>query len=274
MYKSFTYLENNVVKYTDSLVKDISITLKPGIYHIAHNHDWHNPDLVLKQSDDKETVKSFTFSDKEKLTKLIDAFFDKDKVEKIKNLGYNHKAGILLSGREGTGKTSIIKEYTNKIATKHQGLVFIIDEHSDKLIDCWSFIENIRKGQSNPIVIVFDEFEQYLGDGNEALIKSILDGNRSIDDCLFFAATNYLEKIPKPLSNRPSRFKYSFIIEGMQNTDEILNILSNILINNTNLEEIAKNLKGKTIDEIKQFCLDKILDLETMEFNQQIGFKK
>ena len=113
--------------------------------------------------------------------------------------------------------------------------------------------------------------------GNEAFLKTVIDGNMSISNCIFFAATNYLDKIPKAMTERPSRFKYCFKIEGVQTKADILNIITPILIDiipKEDLNTICEELKGNTLDYIKQYCFDKLMDIKHLSINKkEIGFK-
>ena len=197
----------------------------------------------------------------------------------MKSLCFNHKTGVLLEGKAGTGKSTIIKHYVNNIVNEQGGIVFYISTPS-VVAECWSFIHKIRAIQNNPIVVIFEEIDMFVGDSNsknfEGYLKSAFDGNLSIDNCLIFGSTNYIDRIPNALKNRPSRFKYVLTIEGIQCENEVWQILENMigdLFTELEITEFAKDLVGKTLDEIKQFALDKIMDLETYKkTTSSIGF--
>ena len=145
--------------------------------------------------------------------------------------------------------------------------------------ECWEFLTKIRKIQKNPIIVIFEEFDNFLGSNNSNVgpLKTMFDGNLSIDNCLILATTNNLEKIPDALKLRPSRFKYVLNIEGIQSVDEVFSLLNNMisdLFTKEELEDFAEGLKGSTLDYIKQFAIDKIMDLTTFENkrNKKIGF--
>jgi SpoVK/Ycf46/Vps4 family AAA+-type ATPase len=209
----------------------------------------------------------------------LNVFFDKNVVSTVKKIGFYHKVGILLYGKEGTGKSSIMKHYYNRAIAEQNAIVFNVLTANSYLRNVWDFIKQIRTVQNNPIVVIFDEFDEFIKDpsaNNEGFLKTILDGNMSIDNCIFMASTNYLERIPEALKNRPSRFKYTVDVEGIQNKESVHKIIKPILsniFNETEIEVFSDELKGKTLDQIKQFCLDKIMDLETYQSSKKtIGF--
>ena len=173
---------------------------------------------------------------------------------------------MLLEGKEGTGKTTILKYYYNEAVRNHNAIVFYVDNTHYSLVNlCWEFIEKIRKIQDNPIIVVFEECDVMITDGQcEATLKMILDGNKSIDNCIFLATTNYIDKIPDALKKRKSRFKYCLNIGGLEDITIIIGIMTFMLSGINTDDEIkvlAKDLKGNTLDEVKQFCMDKIMDL-------------
>ena len=275
--KSFNYLEDGSVTFsTLDTIKTIK-SLDKGSYKL----DWVDyPQYIVtvkKEDNNIEPPRIHTFPYKQKIDELLDSFFNKDVVDIINNKwGFCHKVGLLFYGKEGCGKTSIMKYYYNVIIDQHDGLVFHIN-NVKYLTNIWQFVMSVRKIQNNPIVILFDEFDAFM-DEREARMKSILDGLDSVNNCIFFAATNYLTKIPHALRNRPSRFKYVLDIEGIQSSKDVLDIIAPLLhheFNSTEINSFSEKLKGESIDSIKQFCLDKIMKLDSEIVNKnRIGFQK
>lgn len=274
-YKSFAYLENGDIIFTQYETVKSSSKLDAGSYKIDYV-EYPDNKVILKVDSSFETPKTHNFSDKDKIDNLFGSFFNKSILKKVESLGFCHKIGILLHGMEGTGKSTIIKYYCSKAIKENNAIVFHIIYHGGKISACWDFIQNIRRIQDNPIIIVFDEFDQQM-DENEAFLKTVIDGNMSISNCVFFAATNYLDKIPKAMSERPSRFKYSLKIEGIQVREDIEAIIKPILgdcLSENEIDIIYNELKGCTLDHIKQYCLDKLMDLTNYRNTKpSIGFK-
>jgi len=114
--KSFHYLENGQIQF--SLFDTIKSTKKldSGFHNISYNSDERR--IILTQLKSIEPIKIHEFPDKDKLDSLFEAFFDSTIYSKVSSLGFLHKVGVLLYGKEGTGKSTIIKYYANNILTQ------------------------------------------------------------------------------------------------------------------------------------------------------------
>lgn len=274
-FKSFNYLENGEVTYSIMDTIKTEKILDPGFYNISWV-DYPKYIVEMHVLKVKEFNNSVTFPDKLKLDSWFDAFFEKPIKEKIETCGFLHKTGILLYGKEGTGKSTIIVNYCGKAIAEQKALVFYIN---DKYFPhkCWDFLLKIRKIQDNPIIIVFEEIDALIYEKHESFLKSALDGNLSIQNSIVFATTNYIDRIPTALKDRPSRFKFSLNIESLQDHETICSILKTTIgdiLNEKEIEDFAKELNGSTLDHIKQFCLDKIMNLEsTKKKVKTIGYK-
>ena len=276
-FKSFNYQEDGTISFSILATKFSTSLLTPGIYDLKTIYNYTSLITKLQESNITEDFElNIPQKKKKKIQTIYDTFYCKENKTKINNLGYNHKTGILLYGKQGTGKTSILKKYFKKAVEEQNAIVFNITS-LEYFGSNWEFIKGIRKIQDNPIIIFMDEFEDIFEKyKSEDLVKRAMDGFDSIDNCFFMLTTNYIDKIPDTIKNRPSRVKYSIEIEGIQ--EEIL--ISNFLresfekINFTyDFSKNIKDLKGSTIDDLKQFVIDKILDIETLNNkSKKIGF--
>lgn len=273
--KSFYYLENGEITYTFFDTIKSSKKIDSGSYFLEYL-DYPENRVKIEMDTDKEFSDRCIFKHKSQIDLLFDSFFNKKVVKKQEELRLIHKVGILLYGNEGTGKTSILKHYSKKLIEEQNAVVFIL-KNPDNIDKIWPFIQQIRKIQTNPIVIFADEFEQYIKDEkNQNYWKMLLDGKLSINNSIFLSATNYLENIPNTIKNRPSRFKYVLNIDNIENQDEIYEIIYTMLFplyTENDIIDFSINLKGKTLDEIKTFCNDKIMNIEAYyKIKKKIGF--
>lgn len=273
--KSFSYLEDGSIYFsTLKILKTVNV-LDRGIYRIYADDSNGNLEIKIQEKKIDEVKTLPSFPKKEYLDAIIENFFD----EEVKKYLIESKTplnfGFLLHGKEGTGKTSIIFHYLKKIVEENSGIAFILDSFNceEYISNIWDFISKIRKIQNNPIIIFLDECEE-LFKNREATIKTILDGSDSIDNVLLFASTNYLSVIPNSIKNRPSRIKYSIEIGVVKEIEVVRDIIMQIMpeISEDELIDLSKKLKDKTVDEIKQRCVDIIMNLDHFK-TESIGFK-
>jgi len=274
--KSFHYYENNEIGFSSLDTVKSTKTLEAGVYDISY---LEHPDnrVLVELNTNIEKPKEHNYPDRDKIELLLKTFFNKDVKKEISSLGFYHKVGILLYGDEGTGKSTIIKKLYSEYIESNNVLVFHINSQNYKIKDCWEFISKVRAIQDNPIVIVFEEMDVLIKQDLESRLKMMLDGNLSIDNCIVFGTTNYISMIPDAIKNRPSRFKYCIKIEGIQSEDDVYKILYamiNKLHSENEIIEFSKELKGKTLDTIKQFAIDKIMNIDSYNISKdkKLGF--
>lgn len=273
-FKSFHYLENGDISFSQLDTLKTEKKLERGVYNLSYA-PYPQDKILLSLNKDLETTKIHSFPDRDRLDNLFNSFFDKKIQIKMNKLGFNHKVGVLLYGKEGTGKSTIVKHYYNSAIESHNAIVFNVAT-DDYISNCWKFISEIRKIQDNPIIVVLEEIDGLIKN-YEATLKTLLDGNLSIDNCIFFGTTNYIDVIPAALKDRPSRFKYVLNVEGVHGFNDIYPIVNNMLgdiFGNEDVSKFCSDLKGHTLDSIKQFCVDKIMDIKTYSHkkNGVIGF--
>lgn len=272
--KSFHYLENGEV--TTSILGTIKSqsTLDPGSYSI--NWDFQNRKPVFFKIDQGEEIEYSVSSEHEFLNTVLKSFFDKKISDKLKTLGLYNKVGILLHGKEGTGKTSLIKYYCKKLSKEQGAICITMLESGPDFQNTVDFVRKIRDVQKNPIILIFEEFEMFLS-YNLGKVKLLLDGMLSIENSIIFATTNEIKEVPAALKDRKSRFKYTMEIGGIDDTSIISDICTNLLgdiLSKGAIKELSASLVGNTLDEIKQKCIDIIMNIESYKPKERrrVGF--
>jgi SpoVK/Ycf46/Vps4 family AAA+-type ATPase len=277
MINAVVQFSDNKIAINEQSTKYVGDKFNPGYYScwIDSNGNFHISQEFLKEEHTPYNTRS-----NRKILKTVESFFAPGVRAEINQLGFIHKLGILTHGRQGTGKTSLLNYIATSLMEKADAIIFICNDQST-LGGGIRLANMVREIQDNPIVFVADEFDQYAAKA-EAAMKIFLDGSNSIDNMLFLAATNYIEKIPKTLSDRPSRFKVVEEISGIEDKKLIRRIITDIssridpgLFTADEVEEVVKVNTNLTMDEIKHICLDKATNnyLPKAVAKNKIGFK-
>ncbi len=122
--------------------------------------------------------------------------------EKFRALGLVHKRGALLHGNPGSGKTASIILLCREMVER--GGIVILAGKSPKGLG--SALQTLRSVEPDrPLVCVLEDVEEMLNYDETALL-SLLDGEDQVDGVVFLATTNHIEKMPRRIMDRPSRF--------------------------------------------------------------------
>ena len=275
-----------VIKYTDNKVLlndaevfEISKKLFSGVYDIEFDHNGSFKNFKFIQ-----IPKEFPLMPSTELGNIQDymeKFFSKEYEELCEKAKILLKSGILLFGHAGIGKSNYINYLINKCVKEKEACIFNIDSNP-KLFTIVEKLKELRDIQDNLFVVVLEEMDELFDKGysTEACLKNLMDGINSIENCLFLASTNYIEKIPKSLTERPSRFKKVLEIKPTEDLEELKKWLETTyksFIGNLSREE-CEHLHdlciNKTIDEIKHILIDYKMGIKNVEKTKKLGFKK
>lgn len=146
---------------------------------------------------------------KEELVKFLDNFIHSKDIYKKNQITY--KTGILLYGPPGTGKTSFIKAIAtylnyNILMLNENGYINYHAIYPNSIIvieDIDKILENNTKEKEEDITITSSDIS--LKNNTLHKLMQILDGLTSINDIIFIATTNHIEKLPPELI-RDGRF--------------------------------------------------------------------
>lgn len=186
----------------------------------------------------------------DEVIKLVERFWDSEKNYKEGNEfvvgGATYKAGVMIYGPAGSGKSSTIK-IVSKQLVERGGIVFyssLAPEVTLSFLTDFSRIEKNRK-----CIVIFEDIDSLIDRFGESGFLEMLDSAKSIDNVLFIATTNYPEKLDPRIYNRPGRFSHVVKI-GLPTAEARRAFLKATLKNHRDVDYIVSNTEKFTIDHL------------------------
>lgn len=194
-------MEHRLVKMQEGVfvamqVQEGGYTLEPGIYHTGRVDD--GPYFQIVKPSTERAVQDGTLTGM--LVADMRAFIAKR--DKFRALQFPHKRGYLLHGAPGCGKTSLLRLLSEEFAKLGGVVLFVRDGYIRHHYEA----ARIHTKADSPILFIYEDVDNvsHQTSSEESLID-FLDGAQGLDNVLFVGTTNYLEKVPPRLRNRPSR---------------------------------------------------------------------
>lgn len=230
-----------------------------GVYNLRNSPDrgfylfkkeLHLDELLMLTSDpEREVISS------------IEQFWKKK--DKFKEYGFIYKRGLLLYGPPGTGKTCLVNIISNRMIQEHDGVVFVIQNGNDLELYARFIPEIFRTIEPNrPILTIIEDIDCFCtGGSNETELINILDGIEQMDNVVYLATTNYTERLPARLLNRPNRFDRRIKV-GFPEADVRLAYLK-MKMKKDDIEKIEKSKKDLNywVSKTKGFTLSHLGEL-------------
>ena len=119
--------------------------------------------------------------------------------ERYREHGLLYKRSVGLYGPPGGGKTAKLMQLARRIIAK-DGLVILFNDETNEGLEMLRKIEPKRR-----VICIMEDLDEIIR-GWERRVLSLLDGEAQVDGIVFMATTNYYDKLPVTLVNRPSRF--------------------------------------------------------------------
>ncbi len=112
-----------------------------------------------------------------------------------------YKRGILLYGPPGSGKSVTIRRLAEELEAA--GGVVILATAPGVIIQALVAIRQIEP--ERPLIVVYEDLDGLIRHWEEPIL-SVLDGQHQVGNVVSIATTNYMDKLPARLTQRPSRF--------------------------------------------------------------------
>lgn len=221
-------------------------SLPAGIYNTGSNMQSSYLETVEFKTD---TLIPLSDDPSSEVMDHIKDFWTKE--SKFREFGFTYKRGILLYGPPGGGKSSTIFQLSAEFV-RENGIVLLVDYPGD-CAGCLNMIKNLEPGRK--IIVIMEDIDtiiQYYGDRK---LTHLLDGGADVDGVVFVATTNYPERLPARLLNRPSRFdivKYIGMPSEAARRDYINALINNLVVDT---EQLVMATEGLGIAQIKEVIL-------------------
>lgn len=193
--------------------------LEPGLYEFIYRKSDLMGDLMsLKPMNVvTDTLLVLPGSLMEYIVGAAESFWKRGDAYKL--MGLVHKRGLMIEGTPGSGKTVSCLMAGQEIGKRGGVAIFVAP--STNIQGLPAFLETLREFEPTmPLMIIFEDIDKHLppitpqssGSSDQMsilnmnLLLSLLDGEKQIQNVIYIATTNFLDKIDARLTNRPSRF--------------------------------------------------------------------
>ncbi|RBW68792.1 ATP-binding protein [Bacillus taeanensis] len=226
------YIRNHVTVFTD--MEDGVDSKKEKITTLVTRDD-----VFLEENLKKEIYRS------------IDEFFS-ESGGFFKTYNIPYKRGILLYGKPGNGKTTLVKSIANSISAPVAYWQITEFTSSYSIHEVFSTVAKMA-----PMVLVIEDIDSMPEDVRSVFLNT-LDGATSKEGIFLIGTTNYPEKIDPALINRAGRFDRAYEIKLP--TEELR---YEYLLKKEITQFISQEAVGKVVKETKGFSFAQLNELYT-----------
>lgn len=214
----------------------------------------------------RETLVDLDTEQAQHVRREIADFFDVRITERLISAGLKHRRAILLYGAAGTGKTSLVRGMFPLFISNEA--VILIEPDISSVIS--RIIPAIRLTDSHRVVIiVLDEFHAVVSNGSVRLLQ-LLDGLQSPEHMMLIGTTNYINRVPKTLCQRPSRFSLVLEIPALPRSARIAFARGKYPMLDT-VEQLVDITDRLALDYLEEACKLSLMGYSIQEIQQRFG---
>lgn len=165
-----------------------------------------------------------------------------------RKLGIIYKRGVLLYGAPGCGKTTFLREFIKNEAPKDSVTIFF------ELMPSNDLIATMKASLGDRLkILVFEELCAVVENSRIERVLDFLDGEKSLDKCVIFGTTNYPEKLPGNIVDRPSRFSKCYKFK--EPNDKERKVLMDYYLMRSATETEIEITRGMSTAALKEICI-------------------
>ena len=250
---SKTKRPRNLTQYAIQGLQDAATTktreaLEPGIYKILNTIQGIK---FQKHFLDTDTLLRFKDERYNEILNEIEKFWTLK--EKYKNLGFTHKRGLVVYGKPGCGKSCLLKLVMEDVV-QNKDVVFIAETRDPITLTAglriFKEVEPDRKA-----LVIMEDIDEGIG-YSEKTFLDLLDGDNQVENVLFLATSNYINRFP-PRFLRPGRFDRKLEIHNPPKAGRLAYFKSKAGLNEKDdvLEELADETQGFTFAQLREFLI-------------------
>lgn len=167
--------------------------------------------------------------------------------DKCRLMGFRNSYGIILHGRPGTGKTTVVTQ-SILYFLEAGGIVFRCGGDSDETFQC---IQHFRTLSDTPILLVVDDIDRAWSITNDHVdndILQFLDGSNSVDNIFVIGTTNHIDQISEVVK-RQGRFDEFVPVPGLDDAVR-LEYITSVVDRAIGVELIKDSQRDATINVV------------------------
>lgn len=163
----------------------------------------------------------------------INSFFNKGS-EVYEKLNIPYRRGILLYGKPGNGKTTLLKAISNTIEAPV--VYWQVSERSDS-----ESIDSVfnKVSQLAPALLIIEDIDS-LPPSCRSTFLNQLDGAKTNSGIFIIGTTNFPEKIDPAMMNRAGRFDRTYEIKSLTKKDKVKYFMDKGLHELVSMEEVER----------------------------------